>query len=59
MKKTKHIRIGVKLEKTLIDAKERNSLKSLAEAGERMADFFQGIKKKKKIKERIIREIEF
>jgi len=59
MPSNKLMRVGKKLERLLIDVKSRNNLKSLADAGERMADYLNGIDKKKKMKEKIIREIQF
>jgi hypothetical protein len=53
------VRVGYKLRKLLADTKQKNGLKSLGEAGERVADYLNGIDKKKTLREKIIREIEF
>ena len=43
----------------MINMKNKQGLKSLADSAKNMRQFIEGTKKKKKIKEKIIREIEF
>jgi hypothetical protein len=43
----------------LNNIKEKNGLESLAEATKRMTEFIEGEKKKRKLRKKITREIEF
>jgi len=52
-------RVGKKMRKILNETKSKNNLGSITEAGETLADIFSGLQRKKKIKEKIIRELEF
>jgi len=58
-KKSRLARIGPKLDNLIKQTKNKNSLSSYVEAGERMADFLSDAKNKTKNKMKIIREIEF
>ena len=42
-----------------MDIKEKNGLKSYTEAADKMAEYILSRKDKKKLKEKVIREIEF
>jgi len=59
MGKTKLVRIGVKEADYLKELKNRNKLNSSGSALQKMVNFFEIQEKKKRIKEKIIREIEF
>jgi len=59
MVNNKPTRLSDKTRKVLFELKQKNGLRSLTEAADRMADFMLVSNKKKKMKEKIIREIEF
>lgn len=59
MTSSRQYRLKPKLEKLLLETKVKNKLPTFADAGEHIAEYLNGIKGKKKVKERIIREIEF
>lgn len=52
-------RVGKKMRKKLVDLKMKNNLRSITEASDMMADILDGISKKKRVRQKIIRELEF
>ena len=53
------IRIGANMQNLLKEIKQKNNFKSFKESGEYLASYIKNLRKKRKLSQKIIREIEF